>query len=241
MALRDVFMARDCYDDCIAFLDDQLGRLLEELRGQGLLDHTLVIITSDHGESFGAHGIFGHGGSLYLDETAVPLVILSPGATGDRVVAEPVSLRDLPATVVDLLGLADGSSFPGWSLAAAWRSTLGQSSPAITPAFSEIAHHAAFEPQSHDTLSRPGVQMSLVAAGRHYVRHGTGAEQLYDLSSDPFETVNLMNSPEGSRSVGAFRRMLKKVLTDNPGSIEAEKAYVKPYRQWLESLAADSP
>ena len=52
---RDLAMARDCYDDCIAFLDDQLGRLLDELRGQGLLDNTLVIITSDHGESFGDH------------------------------------------------------------------------------------------------------------------------------------------------------------------------------------------
>ena len=50
IAVRDILMARDCYDDCIAFLDDQLGRLLDELDGQGLLDNTLVIITSDHGE-----------------------------------------------------------------------------------------------------------------------------------------------------------------------------------------------
>ena len=80
LAVRDILMARDCYDDCIAFLDDQLGRLLDKLQGQGLLDNTLVIITSDHGESFGVHGLFGHGGSLYLDEVAVPLVILCPGA-----------------------------------------------------------------------------------------------------------------------------------------------------------------
>ncbi len=50
-------MARDCYDDCIAFLDEQLGKLLEELERQGLLDNTLVIITSDHGEAFGDHGL----------------------------------------------------------------------------------------------------------------------------------------------------------------------------------------
>ena len=64
VARRDIVMARDCYDDCIAFLDDQLGRLLDELERQGLLDNTLVIITSDHGEAFGDHGIFGHGYSV---------------------------------------------------------------------------------------------------------------------------------------------------------------------------------
>ena len=115
---RDVEMARDCYDDCIAFLDEQLGRLLDRATGQGLLDNTVVIITSDHGEAFGDHGFFGHSHSLYLDEIGVPLVILSPGAPAGRVVDSPVSLRDLPATVVDLLGLSAGSPFPGRSLAA---------------------------------------------------------------------------------------------------------------------------
>ncbi len=110
---RDILMARDCYDDCIAFLDEQLGRLLDELRGQGLLDNTEVIITSDHGEAFGDHGYFGHSYSLYLDEIGVPLVILSPGAPAGRVVDSPVSLRDLPATVVDLLGSLGRLTVPG--------------------------------------------------------------------------------------------------------------------------------
>ena len=126
-------MARDCYDDCIAFLDEQLGKLLDELQRQGLLDNTLVIITSDHGEAFGDHRFFGHGNSLYLDEIGVPLVILSPGAPAGRVVVGPVSLRDLPATVLDQLGLADGSPFPGHSLAAYWRLTAGQKPPVISP------------------------------------------------------------------------------------------------------------
>ena len=58
-ARRDLLMARDCYDDCIAYLDEQLGRLLDELDRQGLLADTDVIITSDHGEAFGEHGIVG--------------------------------------------------------------------------------------------------------------------------------------------------------------------------------------
>ena len=78
--------------------------------------------------------------------------------------------------------------------------------------------------------------MSLVALGRHYIRDSGGAEQLYDLDRDPFERRNVIDSPEGQQAVGAFRRMLLEVLTANPGSIEVEKAYLKPYRQWLTSL-----
>ena len=80
MRKRDILLARDCYDDCIAFLDEQLGRLLDQLQRGGLLDNTVVIITSDHGEAFGDHGHFGHGPGVYLEEVGVPLVILAPGA-----------------------------------------------------------------------------------------------------------------------------------------------------------------
>jgi hypothetical protein len=48
--------------------------------------------------------------------------------------------------------------------------------------------------------------------------------------------VNLMNSTTGKQEVGAFRKLLLDVLTENPGSIEVENAYLKPYRQWLKSL-----
>ena len=75
---RDLMMARDCYDDCIAFLDEQLGELLETLKHQGLLENTVVIITSDHGEAFGDHGVCGHSYTVNLDEVGVPLVILAP-------------------------------------------------------------------------------------------------------------------------------------------------------------------
>jgi len=233
---RDILMARDCYDDCIAFLDDHLGQLLEELQGQGVLDNTLVIITSDHGESFGDHGLFLHGTSLYLDEIAVPLVILSPDAPANRVVAEPVSLRDLPATVVDRLGLSAGSPFPGHSLAAYWFLTPGQVPPEVTPALSEHSTVTAFQPQDERSLSRQDVQMSLVALGRHYIRNGEGSEQLYDLRRDQVESVNLIDSAEDKQVAAVLRRMLLDVLTDNLGSIEAENAYLKPYRQWLESV-----
>src|SRR5262249_30910294 len=95
---RDFHMGRGSYDDCIAFLDEQLGRLLDELERRGVLEDTVVIITSDHGEGIGEHGICGHGYAVEIQEVGVPLVILAPGESGGRSVPTAVSLRDLPAT-----------------------------------------------------------------------------------------------------------------------------------------------
>ena len=214
---RDAQMANDSYDDCIAFLDDELGRLLNELRGQGLLDNTVVIITSDHGEAFGDHGHFGHGSSLYLDSIGVPLVVLSPRAPAGRVVDSPVSLRDLPATVVDQLGLSAGSPFPGRSLADYWRSAPGEVPQGITtPALSEQADSIAFEPQPQSGHGHLGFQMSLVASGHHYIRNGSGAEMLYDLVHDPPGAQQHSSvSSYGDQTVGGLprKRMLLDVLT----------------------------
>ena len=238
---RDVWLARDSYHDCIAFLDDQLGRLLDELQRRGLLENTDVIITSDHGEEFGEHLYFGHAYNTNLDAIGVPLVILSPRAPAGQVVSGPVSLRDLAATVVDLLGLSAGSPLPGRSLAACWASGPGTPPEATSPALSEQAEAAAFQPRPSPGREHPGFQMSLVASGHHYIRHGMGLEQLYDLRLDPDERVNLMASRHGGQRVGAFRRMLLEVLTENLGSVEVERAYLGPYRQWLEALVRGHP
>jgi arylsulfatase A-like enzyme len=232
-------MARDCYDDGIAFLDEQLGRLLDDLQDQGLLHNTLVIITSDHGEGFGDHRTFGHGESLYLDAIGVPLVILSPGAPAGRIVTDPVSLRDLPATVVDQLGLSADSPFPGRSLAAFWSLAPGQPPPEVTPALSEQSGSVASRP--HETGPSPGYQISLVALGRHYIRNSAGLEYLYDLVTDGAERVNLANSAGGRQVIGVYRKMLLDALTDNPGSIEMENTYLKAYRQRLKSIVEESP
>ena len=69
--------------------------LVDKLRRSGLLERTWLIITADHGESFGEHaGVFCHGTSLYQTEVHVPLLIVPPGGRATKqVVGEPVSLR----------------------------------------------------------------------------------------------------------------------------------------------------
>jgi arylsulfatase A-like enzyme len=239
--VRDFIMARDCYDDCIRFLDEQLGHLRDVLERQGLLENTDVIITSDHGEGFAEHGFLGHSYSVTLVEVGVPLVIISPNAPAGRVVKSPVSLRDLPSTVVDLLGLSAGAPFPGRSLAAYWRLPPGDvSSVVASPALSEQASAIAFQDQSGHVRGHPGFQMSLVAADHHYIRDGMGAEQLYNLTTDPYELANLASSTHGNDKVAVFRKMLLGALTDNPGSSEVEKAYLTTYRKQLGELVREN-
>ncbi len=75
-------LARDAYDNCLAYLDEQLGELFDELQRRGELDRTWVIVTSDHGEGLGEHDLFDHGESLYRTELGVPLVIVAPRTAG---------------------------------------------------------------------------------------------------------------------------------------------------------------
>ncbi len=93
-----------------------------------MLDSTLLIVVSDHGEGLGEHDLFDHGESLYRTEIGVPLLVVPP-AHGEHpiVVEQTVSLRNLPATIVDLAGLSEDSPFPGKSLAHLWRDDPPQS------------------------------------------------------------------------------------------------------------------
>ncbi|MHB1560940.1 MAG: sulfatase [Isosphaeraceae bacterium] len=244
LTMHDVSMARDCYDDCIAELDRQLGRLLDELGRRGLLADTDVIVTSDHGEAFGNHGRFGHAHSVLFEEVGVPLVILSAEAPPGRVVAAPVSLSDIPATVVDRLGLAEGSPFPGRSLAAGWRGKAGSGSaaaPPVTPAFSEQASRHDDGPQAGPGGLRPGFQMSLVAGDRHYIRDGLGRERLFDLAADPFEMTDIRDRPERRRDLESLRRGLLGVLSERPGSAAVERVYLQDFRRALEAAIAGEP
>lgn len=186
-------LVRDSYDRCIAYLDRQLGRLFDALAQRKLLDDTIVIVTADHGEHLGEQRLYGHGCSLYRPELHVPLLVLAPGiAPQGKVVAEPVSLRDLPATVVDLIGLSAGAPFPGRSLARAWSSPGGDSSDAL---LSELARPPEADPNGGRSPVCRGSMRSLVSGRWHYIQNGDGREELYDFSADPEESHDLAAAP----------------------------------------------
>jgi arylsulfatase A-like enzyme len=237
-------MAIDCYDDCIAYLDGELGRLLDQLAARGLLDSTDVIVTSDHGESFGDHNIIGHGYTVNLEEVGVPLVILSSSAPAGRTVNDAVSLRDLPATIVHLLGLSADSPLPGRTLTAYWNAEPDASvGDRTSPAFSERLDAKTFPSHTLDGLPElPAISMSLIASGCHYIRDIRGTERLFNLVADRYEDFNLVESPTSANQLKRYRRLLLDVLTASPGSREVEDAYLEQYREHLrQDLVDHSP
>lgn len=96
---------RTAYLGEIAFNDDSLGRLMDHLRRSGRYEHTVVALTSDHGEEFGEHGDLQHGRTLYEEVVRVPLILRGPGIPRGRRVATPVPLVDLHPTLLHAAGL----------------------------------------------------------------------------------------------------------------------------------------
>ena len=198
MSPAEIQREMDAYDATIASIDQQIGALLDELSRQGVLDNTLVIITSDHGEQFGEHKLFEHGNSVYRQLLGVPLVLrFPPRVPAGVVVKESVSLRDLPATVLDLLGLQEGSPFPGQPLARFWASGAGL---APEPVLSEVEW-------------RKKTYRSLTLGAYHFIRLPDGTEELYDLDRDPFETTDMTNGVNPTLILG-FRATLDSLVAE---------------------------
>jgi arylsulfatase A-like enzyme len=208
LAPRDVALAHDAYDRCIVALDRELGRLFAALEQGGLLKETLVVVTADHGEHLGEQKLYGHGCSLYMPELHVPLLVFAPGSdAAGRVVAEPVSLRDLAATVVDQAGVAAGSPFPGSTLARTW-SGAKTSTACREPILSMIDAPCEADPNRGTSPVCRGPLRSMVEGRYHYIACGDGREELYDLEDDPDETRNLAGRTPQGVSLGRFRRVL---------------------------------
>jgi arylsulfatase A-like enzyme len=217
--------ARDSYDDCLGYLDDQLGLLFYALQSRGLLDQTLVIVTSDHGEGLGEHRLFDHGDSLYRTEIRVPLVIVPPsGLNPSSVVGETVSLRDLPATIVDLLGLEAGSPFPGKSLVGYWRHSPSRRvdvSGETDPVVSELrAQNPAWPNRGRSPAAR-GPLISLADDQFVYIRNERdGSEQLFDERVDPQELSDQSKGESMRPVLDDFRRRVDQFRRQSTPSLK---------------------
>jgi arylsulfatase A-like enzyme len=175
----------NAYDGGIAYADDQLGKLIDALARRGLLANTLLVVTSDHGEAFGEHGLVAHANALYFPLIHVPLLFRWPGhlPAGVRV-ARPVSTKNIGATILALLH-SPARDFPGQSLAALW---AGRTDPATWPLpISELARMKFFArfPNYYGPLS------SVVTSDMQYIIDPREGVLLYDWKTDPMEAHNL--------------------------------------------------
>jgi arylsulfatase A-like enzyme len=213
----------DGYDSCIAFLDQSLGNLFRELDRRTLLDDTIIVVTSDHGEAFGEHDLFGHGVSLYEDQLHVPLLIIAPGLVpSGHVIDRVVSLRDVPATLLDLAGHPD-PPLPGTSLASLWARPSDEASATRSltegnkpsPAMASVPGPDMFSPNEGKSPVFGGPMISIMDDRQlKYIRTERSPiphEEFYALASDPGETVNLV-MPASLPLLDQFRAALMELL-----------------------------
>ena len=189
----------DRYNGAIALLDNELGRLLLALQERGVLDRTIVVVTSDHGELFGAHGLRQHGNALYTQLLHVPFVIRAPGRVpaGLRV-SHAVSMADLPATLVSLALPGTAHRLPGTSLAAAWQE------PDALPDTLIAGVPRGENTPPYEPVSR-GNMTSLRTGPWHLIMNGDGVPELYHLGHDSLEYENLAPRPPTDSLVQALR------------------------------------
>jgi arylsulfatase A-like enzyme len=200
------------YDGAIAYLDDQLNRLLSELQARGALDNTVVIVTSDHGEQFGEHGLFLHGNSLYQPLLHVPLIIRFPAAVpAGRRIAARVTLRDLPATIVDLLGFKDAAGLPGASLARHWSGAGGTAGDASHAAIAEVREADWAKQLNAWYPVAKGDMGSVTDDAYHYIRNGDGSEELYAVAADPDERRDLAGQADSAPLLERYRAVLRQI------------------------------
>jgi arylsulfatase A-like enzyme len=196
----------DSYDGCLTYLDARLGELFAELKRRGLDQNTILIVTSDHGEAFGEHDLFGHGNSLHLATLRVPLIIYSPGRVpaGKRI-SEVVGLRNIPATIMEMTG-SDANPFPGQSLVQFWSGTKARE--AIV---SELSPGRFKDGPSHYPVTQGGLK-SLVTDEWHLIVSDSGKSELYAWRRDPKEENDMAHTGVGQIVVRELTERLNSQL-----------------------------
>lgn len=214
---EDVQREQNMYDGAIAYLDDQLNRLLVELQSRGVLDNTVVIVTSDHGEQFGEHSLFLHANSLYQPLLHVPLVIRFPRLVPEgRKISTRVTLRDLAATIGGLLPLSRDATLPGTSLARHWSGTPDAEGGLGAVAIAEI-READWAKQLFPWYpTAKGNMESVTDDAYHYIRNGDQTEELYAIAADPEERDNLGRQDASLPILEQYRLRLRMLRSGAP-------------------------
>lgn len=218
-AERDLHRA--AYDARVRAVDVQVGRLVEALEARGLLDETVVVVTSDHGEQLGERGLFEHNNSLYLPALHVPLVIRAPGSgeAGGVRVPGAVSLRDLPATILDAAGVEP--VLPGASLRPLW---AGAPDALRSPAVAYLRR--GFVEQPSTPIARGPEMQALVDSPWMYVHNGDDTDEIYDLRRGLFDGPNLAGrDAEADSALRSLRATLYEMVT---GRAAPEELPIRP-------------
>lgn len=199
----------DAYDGGIYYTDQQINLLLQELEKRGLLENTIVIITSDHGELFGEHGLWEHHNSLYRPVIHVPMIVWYPKSVPQDVrIATPISNTGIPAMLLDMLGEPGQTLFPGPSLVQLWRD------PASAADFPDpIAEMAQSSWVNPNHLSISGDMYSVISPEWQYIEHEVDGAELYNLDQDPDELDNRAANSSNQTVLNELKNVYLSALT----------------------------
>ncbi|HCC46663.1 MAG TPA: hypothetical protein DEQ38_00870 [Elusimicrobia bacterium] len=185
------------YDEGVRYADGLVGAFLEDLRGKGILDGSVVVITADHGEGLFDHDYFFHDFSLYDEVLRVPLLIRVPGGRGSKIGAQ-VRLMDLLPTLLDFAGIPAPEQAQGRSLKPL---TEGRGGGEVY------------------SLSEGPFGGKALRTGRWKLLVNRGKTELFDLRSDPRELRDL--AAREPAIVEELRRELEARLSANGAGLPA--------------------
>jgi len=210
------------YDGEIAYVDAQLGRLLDDLEREESHGPTLILVTSDHGESLGEHGEPTHSYTLYDAALRVPLILAGPGVPRGRVVESLVRGVDVAPTLLALTGLpvlADADGEP---------MTQHLTEGAVPPARVAYAETLA-------TRIEQGWSPLFALRSERYLLVRAPRPEIYDVRADPAQLENLAESDP--KRVQALMERLGRALDERIGESEPQTR-LAPDRESLEQLRA---
>ena len=176
------------YYGSVSFMDEQLGRVLDELERLGLRDSTAIVFTTDHGYHLGEHG-FWQKGNLHEEVVRVPLIISAPGIKPGNT-SSLVELVDIYPTCTALLGLPTPEGLHGKSLM-----------PILKDPRAKVRETAL------SIHNRAGG--GLRSAKWHYMKYGDKDEELYDMVKDPDQYTNVVSDPEFAAVLEQARTQFK--------------------------------
>jgi len=199
------------YLACVAFVDEQIGVVVDALNNSRFRDNTIIVLTSDHGWQMGEKDYLFKN-SPWEESTRVPLIIKSPGSKPGRMVDHPVSLIDLFPTLTDLCGLTgdnrkneSGGQIDGYSL---------------SPFLMDPATSGWDGPEGALSIVGVGLNKEDVMKQTYayrtrdwrYILYMDGSEELYDHRNDPYEWTNLADEPEHQAKKQALKAGMLEII-----------------------------
>ncbi|MCP4876234.1 MAG: choline-sulfatase [Gammaproteobacteria bacterium] len=194
---EQVRVARHAYYGSVSYIDDQIGELIKVLKETGLYDNTVIVLTTDHGEMLGEHGLW-YKKSFFEEACRIPLIISHPQIAQRRIGAD-VSLVDLLPTLLEIAGDTAQSSLvepvAGHSL---WSLATDSSTSWDHPVYAENLAEGSTTP------------LLMVKRGQiKYIYSTVDPEQLFDLENDPHEQTNQISNPGYADSYRALSTLVK--------------------------------